>query len=421
MKTAINYYDHVSADPFAANIISVQNDGGKRAVILDRTIFYPEGGGQGADRGTINGAAVLDVQEKDGEILHYVDGDEGTALTPGAAVLALDAVRRRDMTVQHTALHLLSGTILRLTGKYTVSMHLGEELNTIDVDAPNLSTEVLLQAEDAVMDAIEADAPVITHLCPPENVGDFPLRKTPPQGEDVIRVVEIQGYDFSPCCGTHLASTGQIGMLRILGAEKYKGMTRVTLIAGRRVLHDSRTLRQNGERISRAFKAPIVETGAAVLALIDRTNLIEKDMRELKETMAYGKAKSLLHKLRVLSSRERDNEARDDLTPSGIVRVFVINCPDLEIEDLLRTGKAAQKLSTSVLVFASTTEKKFAAFCSAGGADLRPLLKPRMEEHGGRGGGSPSFFQGQFTEAKSLDAFLASLPTETAIPGNNKP
>jgi alanyl-tRNA synthetase len=295
-------------------------------------------------------------------------------------------------------------------------MHLGEDINTIDVDTPHLDAEVLAGAEDAVMDAIEADVPVIIHFCPPENIADFPLRKTPPQGEEVIRVVEIQGNDFSPCCGTHLKSTGRIGMLRVLGAEKYKGMTRVSFIAGRRVFQDSRVLRQNGETISRALKVPVTETGKAVLALIDRFAQLEKQVKELEEAAAQSKAKNLLHKARVLNSRDRDNEKKEQGSEvSGKLRVYSINCSDLEMEDLLRIGRAAQKLTPAVLVFSSTFLLKFAAFCSAEGADIRPFLKEGIETHRGRGGGSASFFQGLFSSAEDLDAFLASLPKEIAL------
>jgi alanyl-tRNA synthetase len=418
MKTVAAYYEYAGADPYPANILELRSGRNKTALVLDTTIFYPEGGGQPADRGTINGVPLLDVQEKDGEILHLVQAEDAGRLALGPAELILDAKRRRDFTVQHTAQHLLSGTILRLTGKHTVSMHLGEETCTIDVDAPRLDTETLAKAEGAVMDAIEADVPLIIHLCPPENAADFPLRKVPPRGEEVIRVVEIQGNDFSPCCGTHLKSTGQIGILRVLGAEKYKGMMRLTFIAGRRVLLDSRVLRENGEIISHALKVPVEETGKAVLALIDKSDQYEKRIKELEDTAAQGRAKHLLHQAKVLKSRGRDKgTGKESPEAPGKLRVFSIKYPDSEMEDLLRIGRAAQKLTPAVLVFSSTLLLKFAAFCSAEGADIRFLFKDLMEAQGGRGGGSASFFQGLFTSVENLDAFLASLPKEIEAPG----
>jgi alanyl-tRNA synthetase len=406
MKTCAAYYDYSATAPFPATILEIRKAGEDAALILDTTIFYPEGGGQGGDRGTVNGAPLLDVKEEDGEILHLLSVRDAARLSPGPAELLLDAPRRRDFTVHHTAQHLLSGTILRLTGKPTVSMRLGGEICTIDVDAPELTPDTLITVEEAVADVIEADAPVIIHLCPPENLADFPLRKTPPQGEDVIRVVEIQDSDFSPCCGTHLKSTGPIGILKILGAEKYKGMTRITFVAGRRALRDYRLLRQNADLISRAVKTPAAEIGRGVLALIDRANQLEKKVRELEEAAAQTKAEALLREIGILDGKDRAGE-------NGIGRIYAFCVPDADMADVMRIGRAAQKLSQAVLILGSEAEGKFAAFCSAKGADIRPLFKDRLEAAGGRGGGGPSFFQGAFDSPGKLRDFLADIPRNT--------
>jgi alanyl-tRNA synthetase len=394
------YYDYAAPEPFSAEIREIRPLGDRAAVLLDRTIFYPEGGGQEADRGSINGAALLDVKEAAGaagkEILHIVSAVDAKNLGPGPAALLLDSRRRRDFTVQHSAQHLLSGTILRLTGKYTVSMHLGAESNTIDVDAPELSADTLAQAEDAAADAIEADAPVVIHLCPPEDITKFPLRKVPPRGEDVIRVVEIAGYDFSPCCGTHCRSAGQIGILRILGAERYKGMTRVSFIAGRRALAQSRLLWRNGETISRALKVPVAETGAGVLALLERSAAMERELKALRELAAEQKAEALLAK----AGADPAAEPRPPLVAETYNAGF---------DEILRIGRAAQKKTSAVLLLASKDEKKFAAFCSDKGTDLRPLLKAAMEKNGGKGGGGAGFFQGVFETASELESFLGDV------------
>jgi alanyl-tRNA synthetase len=341
---------------------------------------------------------------------------------PGPAELVLDAARRRDLTVQHTAQHLLSGTMLRLTGKPTVSMHLGDELCTIDVDTPELTPDTLITVEEAAADAIETDAPVIIHHCPPEQVTDFPLRKVPPQGEEVIRVVEIQGNDFSPCCGTHLKSTGQIGMLRILGAEKYKGMTRVTFIAGRRVLRNSRLLRQNGDIASRALSVPVAEIGKGVLALAEKVTRLEKQVKDFAEAAAQSTAEALLRRAGLLPDAAAGGAGNEVGTAAGAAasavdgtgkgRVYVECFPGADMEEVLRIGRAAQKLTGAVLVLASARELKFAAFCSAKGVDIRPLVKEPMEAQGGHGGGGTSFFQGVFDSADRLTAFLKALPGE---------
>jgi alanyl-tRNA synthetase len=404
MQTQRAYYDaplSSLASPYHAEILEVRpyksGEAELLAVILDKTIFYPEGGGQSADRGSINGIPLGDVREENGEILHIAGAK--TALRPGPAELVLDTKRRRDYTVQHSAQHLLSGTILKLSGFPTVSMHLGETYNTIDVNAPELPQEILTAVEDAVADAIEENHPVVIHLCPPEKVEDFPLRKIPPKGEEVIRVVEIEGNDFSPCCGTHVTATGQIGMLRILGAEKYKGMTRVTFIAGRRCLRESRLLGENAGLISRALKVPVEETGKAALSVLEKANKLERDLKAYEEESARIKAEALI--------------AEAGLAGTGSVAetetIFVKSFPDTGMEELLRIGKQAQKLTPAILVLASGREAKFAALGGKPGADLRPRLKEALEKAGGKGGGGPSFFQGQFNTAEELAAFIASL------------
>ncbi|MCL2380448.1 MAG: alanyl-tRNA editing protein [Treponema sp.] len=397
MQTEKAYYHHTSAEPFSAAIVELRPAAdGAAHVILDKTLFYPEGGGQPSDRGTINGVSLLGVREKDGEIVHVVSAEDSSLLAPGPAELVLDSRRRRDITVQHTGQHLLSGTIFRMTGAHTVSMHLGDETCTIDVEAAEMSEELLTSIEEAVADTIEENLPVIVHLCPPEDISSLPLRKFPPKGEDVIRVIEIQALDFSPCCGTHLASTAQIGILRILGAEKYKGMTRITFIAGRRALLDSRRLRQNAGVISRALSAPVNETGKAVLEFLEKTAVMEKRLKALHEESIRAKAGALADKA---------NKAAGAGGPVIVVESYA----EIDIDEALCIGKAAQKETEAVLVLASEREYKFVTFCSVRGFDLRPLIRETFEAQGGRGGGGPSFFQGSFGTKEALDAFLLAL------------
>ncbi|MDR2534589.1 MAG: alanyl-tRNA editing protein [Treponema sp.] len=402
MQTERAYY-HVPVSPTGtAEIREIRLIKDTAAVILDKTIFYPEGGGQSSDRGTINGAALVDVQEKDGEILHILSAAAGDRLRLGTAELALDVLRRRDLTIHHTGQHLLSGIILSLTGKSTVSMHIGEAICTIDVDTPSFSQDALIAVEEATADAIEENQPVIIHLCPPEKTEDFPLRKVPPQGEAVIRVVEIQGRDFSPCCGTHLQSTGQIGMLRILGAEKYKAMTRVYFIAGRRVLRDSRLLRQNGELISQALKVPIGEIGKGTLALLEKTGVLGRSLKAREEETAQHKAQALFH---------------EGQAPAWDGALLVRSIPEAAIDEAIRIGRAAQKMTRAVILLSAPRDSKFAAFCSEKDVDLRSLIKEPLEACGGRGGGSSSFFQGVFPSQEALRAFMDAFSKITGLKG----
>jgi len=306
--------------------------------------------------------------------------------------LALDSRSQRDAAAQHTGQHLLSGTIFHMTGSQTVSMHIGEETCTIDVDPPVIDEQLLILIEEAVADKIEENLPVIIHLCPPEDVTAFPLRKFPPQGEDVIRVVEISGLDFSPCSGTHLGSTAEIGALRILNAEKYKGMARITFIAGRRVLKDSRRLRQNAATISRALSAPVNETGNAVLEFLEKANHAERRLKLLVAEAAKAKAQVLVDK------------AAASGKPPVIERY-----PDEDIAEVLTIGKIAKSETKKLIILVSEKDNKFAAFCEEENTDLRVLFKETFAAFGGKGGGSQTFFQGSFSAKDDLDAFLLEL------------
>jgi alanyl-tRNA synthetase len=397
VRTERRYYDLPTPEPFPAEIRELRPLGDRTALLLDRTIFYPEGGGQEGDRGSVNGVPLVDVKETaEGEILHLAAAADARSLEPGPATLLLDLRRRRDFTVQHSAQHLLSGLILRLAGNHTVSMHLSRETNTIDVDAPELPPDVLCRVEDAAAEAVESDVPIVIHLYPPEDITQFPLRKVPPRGKDVIRVVEIAGNDFSPCCGTHCTSTGQIGILKILGAEKYKGMTRVSFIAGRRVLADSRVLRRNGEIISRALKVPVAETGVALLALLERNAAVERELKALREAAAEQKAEALL-------------ERAAQFNKTGEVPPLIIETYNSAFDEVMRIGRAAQKKTTAILLLASGPEKKFAALCSDKKTDLRSLLGAATAGRGGKGGGAPGFFQGVFESRDALESFLRDM------------
>ncbi|MDR2068321.1 MAG: hypothetical protein LBP71_00435 [Spirochaetaceae bacterium] len=215
--------------------------------------------------------------------------------------------------------------------------------------------------------------------------------------------MEIRGNDFSPCCGTHLSSTGPIGMLRILGAEKYKGKTRLSFIAGRRVLRDSRLLRKNGDIASRALKVPVAETGPGVLALLDRMNQLERKIKALEEENAASRAAALIQKAGLPPP-----EGGGDLPGTGTL--LVQSFPEAGMSEVLAIGRAAQKLTGALIVLAAEGESKFAAFCSGKKADLPSILKDAMEAQGGHGGGGPSFFQGVFPGPRELELFLAALP-----------
>jgi alanyl-tRNA synthetase len=239
------YHDDAYLRRFEADVVAVTTYKAKPAIVLDRTAFYPEAGGQLGDRGRLGELAVLDTQElDDGTIVHVVDHPPGHPAdqTAGDAALPavgsriageLDWLRRRQHMAQHTAQHLLSGALLDRAQAATVSARLGESALTIDVSRDRVPEAELAAAEDLANDVIDDDVAIRAWFPAPDELAALKLRRDPKVSAD-IRVVAIGEFDLSPCGGTHCARSSQLGAIRITGAERYKGMTRVTFAAARR-------------------------------------------------------------------------------------------------------------------------------------------------------------------------------------------
>ena len=231
------YHEDAYLRRFEGEVLAVTAWQGKPAVILDRTAFYPEAGGQLGDRGRLGGAAVVDTQEEGGAILHVLEGEPpavGELPAVGARLEGeLDWARRRQHMAQHTAQHLLSGALLDRARAPTASARLGESALTIDAARDRIPEAELAAAEDLANDLVDDDLPIRAWFPPPEELARLSLRRDPKVDAD-IRVVAIGDFDFSPCGGTHCARTAQLGTIRITSAERYKGMTRVTFTAARR-------------------------------------------------------------------------------------------------------------------------------------------------------------------------------------------
>jgi alanyl-tRNA synthetase len=217
---------------FDAEVVAITSHRSRPAVVLDRTAFYPEAGGQLGDRGRLGELAVIDTQEADdGTIVHVVEGELPAV---GSRVTGeLDWLRRRQHMAQHTAQHLLSGALLDRAQAPTASARLGENSLTIDVARDRIPEAELAAAEDLANDVIDDDVEVRAWFPTPDELAALKLRRDPKVAID-IRVVAIGEFDRSPCGGTHCARTSQLAAVRITGAERYKGMTRVTFTTARR-------------------------------------------------------------------------------------------------------------------------------------------------------------------------------------------
>ncbi len=256
------YHDDAYLRRFESEVIAHTTYSDRPALVLAETAFYPEAGGQLGDHGTIAGVAVTDTQElDDGTIVHVMTGElpaVGTRVTG-----ELDWARRRQHMAQHTAQHLLSGTLLERAQAPTASARLGESALTIDAARDRIPDAELAAAEDLANDLIDDDLPIRAWFPSADELASLKLRRDPKVSAD-IRVVAIGEFDFSPCGGTHCARTSQLGSIRITGTERYKGMTRVTFTAGRRARAELFTRDQVLRGLATQFSCGPAEVPAAI-------------------------------------------------------------------------------------------------------------------------------------------------------------
>ncbi len=232
MATRRLYHHDSALRRFDATVAAQTTHAGKPAIILDETAFYPEAGGQLGDRGSLGGIEVVDTQETDGGVIIHLLAATGPE--PGTRITGeLDWTRRRQHMAQHTGQHLLSGALLDRAAAPTASARLGETTLTIDVQRDRIPEAELAAAEDLANDLIDDDLAVRAWFPDAGELAAIKLRRDPKVDAD-IRVVAIGEFDYSPCGGTHCERTSQLGAIRIIGAERYKGMTRVTFTAARR-------------------------------------------------------------------------------------------------------------------------------------------------------------------------------------------
>jgi alanyl-tRNA synthetase len=283
------YHDDAYLRRFDAEVVAVTTYKDRPAVVLDRTAFYPEAGGQLGDRGTIGGAQVRDTQElDDGTIVHLVDvvPDVGAHITG-----ELDWARRRQHMAQHTAQHLLSGTLLDRAQAATASARLGESALTIDVARDRIPDADLAAAEELANDIIDDDLAIRSWFPDAGELAQLKLRRDPKVAAD-IRVVAIGDFDFSPCGGTHCAHTAQLGQIRIANSERYKGMTRVTFTAGRRARAELFTRDQVLRGLATRFSCAPADVPAAIDKLARDADTHSADLTALRGRLAAVVAES---------------------------------------------------------------------------------------------------------------------------------
>lgn len=269
---------------FSATVLSVTEENGKFAVTLDRTAFFPEGGGQGSDTGSIGGVRVYDVQISDGVIYHYTE----KPLEEGKQVAcAVDFDRRFRNMQNHSGEHIISGIVHRLYGYENVGFHLSDEM-TVDFDG-ELTRKQLDEIEDLANKAVYENLPVRAYFPKKDELADLSYRSKKEINED-LRIVEIEGVDVCACCAPHVKLTGEIGVIKILDFFKNKGGVRLFVKCGRDALADYRDKYKNTLEISNLLSVKQHEASAAVNALNAHNAELKAEISRLKKRLIEEKA-----------------------------------------------------------------------------------------------------------------------------------
>ncbi|MFQ5613500.1 MAG: DHHA1 domain-containing protein [Anaerolineae bacterium] len=383
------YYDQPYLTQFEAAVVERTEFEGKPAVVLDRTAFYPLGGGQPPDRGLLNGVPVVDAiaRPEDGAVLHVLGGE----LREEAVRGEIDWERRFDHMQQHSGQHILSQACLQIAKAETVGFHLSRTYATIDVNASALTDEALHRAEALANQIIFEDRRISARFVDPADLDGIPLRR-PPQVSGPVRVVEVHDFDWSACGGTHVASAGVVGLIKIIKTERRNQQTRLTFLCGGRALAHYADLNAMARDLAGALSVAVEDLPEAVARLQNDLRDIRKERDRLQELLLDHEAVSLL-------------TGAETVHGVSVVRRHFKE-RDLEQVRRLATRIAAQPGHVALLgVIAGKGQLVFARSRDVN-LDLRPVLQAACRLIGGGGGGGPDLAQGGGPDGDQVPAAL---------------
>ena len=362
------YYNDPFLREFTATVVDCADWKGKPAIILDRTAFYPEGGGQPADHGFINGVPVVDVHEKDGEVFHIVSApvEKGTAVT-----CRIDWARRFDHMQQHSGEHIISGILCADYNCDNVGFHLGADTVTIDYNT-DISWEQALAAEAKANAIIWADTAVEISYPDSEALAALDYRsKKELTGQ--VRIVSFPAADCCACCGTHVLRAGQVGLVKVLSCQKFREGVRLEILCGQRAFKYLSTVYDQDRAIAQRLSVKPHDTYAAVERLEDELAALKLRAAQLEEQVFAQIAESYVDSEDVLLIRE-----------------------SLKSDSVRRLSDAvAHKCSGLAAVFAGADGEGYNyALVRADGADINSFVKEMNKALNGRGGGRNGFAQG---------------------------
>ena len=389
------YYTDARLARFTAVVVDITDDGHR--VVLDRTAFYPTSGGQPHDLGTLGGITIVDVIDEDDRIAHCLAEPIGV---PVGSVLVgqVDAARRFDHMQQHTGQHLLSAMLTDEFGWPTVSVHFGDDTNTVDVACDDFDPSALAAIER------RANALIVQNHRVTVSFEDAALAtglRKPSDRDGELRIVTIEGIDRSACGGTHVDFTGEIGALLLRRAEKTKGNTRIEFVCGQRAVSRARLDAELLTKAARALSASPQDLPALVDQQLQRLTEGERERKRLAGELARYEAAALW----TACIPDSDGVRRVVLSASGAVKES-----EPLAQQLVALGFCA------VVVTNASVGGVLMATAADTGIDAGQRLRTALLDVGGRGGGSPRLAQGAVPDPSQLPVVLESLGFGGALP-----
>ena len=381
MATEKLFYMDPYLRSFSAEVLSCTEGKGGWTVVLDRTAFYPEGGGQPGDQGTLGGVTVTDTHEKNGEVLHYCSGH----LPVGETVTGeIDWARRFDLMQQHSGEHITSGIICGLFDCDNVGFHLGAETVVIDFNA-RIAPEKLAEIERRANEVIWENRPFVITYPTPEALKEIPYRsKKELTGQ--VRIVECPGADCCACCGTHVRSAGELGLIKLLSIKPFREGVRIEMVSGRRAYEYCCKAVEQNDAISVALSAKVGETASAV-------QRVQTELSEARYRLTGFENRMFSERAEALTGKGDVCFFEDGLSPDALRR-----CCDAV--GAVCGGRCA--------VFSGADGEGYKYAVSLRGGDLRAFTKSLNLALRGRGGGKPDFVQGSVTaDRAAIEAFFA--------------
>lgn len=372
MQTLRLYYEDPNKKSFTARVTGCEQTQKGYRITLDQTAFYPEGGGQPCDLGTLSGVKVLDVREEKDTVVHLCP----EPLEVGRSVIGLlNWDRRLDLMQQHTGEHIVSGVIHQMYGAHNVGFHMGSDVITIDFDVM-IPAEDFPLIEERVNRAIFENLPVSCTYPDPEALKTIPYRSKK-ELPWPVRIVQIPGYDICACCGVHVAYTGQIGIIKLLSCVKFHQGVRIEMVCGGRALALLSRIYDQNRLVSQAFSAKLLETGAAAEKMNEQLSQLKYKAASLEQRYLGQLAKAF----------------------SGLGDTLCL-APELEAAQARPfADKLAQACGGIGGVLVGSGPRYQLCLVTPQG-DLRPLGKELTGNLGAKGGGKADAFQGVITASK---------------------